>query len=119
MSEQQLSFASNVSHLELKLANLTNTLHDLLKELQQQQKPVEHVRRLMISKKEFDINDLPTGGFFFTEFKSPERSSLSCTDCDDVLRQQPDRTEPGVFRIKPRHSIGSVRRTVSFRRSNR
>lgn len=61
MSEQQQSFASNVSHMELKIANLTNTLNDLLKELQQQQKPVEHVRRLMISKKEFDTNDLPTG----------------------------------------------------------
>jgi len=48
MSKQQHSFALNISFMENKIKNLTMILNDLL---QQQQKPVEHVRRVIENKK--------------------------------------------------------------------
>lgn len=50
MSQQQNSFASNITFMENKINNLTNILSDLLNELQQQ-KPVHHVRRLVENRK--------------------------------------------------------------------
>ncbi len=58
MSKQQRSFASNMSMMEYKIRNLTNILNDLLNELQ---KPVQHVRRLVPIKKDFEDNQTPTG----------------------------------------------------------
>jgi hypothetical protein len=58
MSKQQRSFASNISMMENKIKNLTNTLTDLLNELQ---KPVIHVRRLVPVKKDSEDNETPTG----------------------------------------------------------
>ncbi len=58
MSKQQRSFASNISTMEYKIKNLTNILNDLLNELQ---KPVQHVRRLVPIKKDFEDNETPTG----------------------------------------------------------
>ncbi len=58
MSKQQRSFASNMSMMEYKIRNLTNILNDLLNELQ---KPVQHVRRLVPVKKDFEDNQTPTG----------------------------------------------------------
>ncbi|CAF1107350.1 unnamed protein product [Adineta steineri] len=85
MSKQQRSFASNISQMEYKIRNLTNVLNDLLSELQ---KPVQHVRRLVSVKKDFEENETPT-------------------DCDDILRQQPTLVTQGIFRIKPRLSSES------------
>ena len=62
MSKQQRSFASNISMLEHKIRNLTNLLYDLVNEVQQQQKPIQHVRRLVSARKDFDDNhEIPTG----------------------------------------------------------
>jgi hypothetical protein len=58
MSKQQRSFATNISAMEYKIKNLTNILNDLLTELQ---KPVQHVRRLVTGKKDFEDNQTPTG----------------------------------------------------------
>jgi hypothetical protein len=58
MSKQQRSFATNISTMEYKIKNLTNILTDLLNELQ---KPVQHVRRLVSGKKDFEDNQTPTG----------------------------------------------------------
>jgi len=58
MSKQQRSFASNISTIEYKIRNLTNILNDLLNELQ---KPVQHVRRLVPVKKDIEENETPTG----------------------------------------------------------
>lgn len=58
MSKQQRSFASNISAMEYKIKNLTNILNDLLNELQ---KPVQHVRRLVSGKKDLEENLIPTG----------------------------------------------------------
>ncbi|CAF1589122.1 unnamed protein product [Adineta ricciae] len=85
MSKQQRSFASNISSIEHKIKNLTNILNDLVHELQ---KPVQHVRRLVPIKKDFEENETPT-------------------DCDDILRQQGSLVSSGIFRIKPRLSSES------------
>ncbi|CAF0878524.1 unnamed protein product [Adineta ricciae] len=85
MSKQQRSFASNITNIEHKIKNLTNILNDLLHELQ---KPVQHVRRLVPIKKDFEENETPT-------------------DCDDILRQQGSLVSSGIFRIKPRLSSES------------
>jgi hypothetical protein len=58
ISKQQRSFALNISSMEYKIKNLTNILNDLLNELQ---KPVQHVRRLVSVKKDFEDNQTPTG----------------------------------------------------------
>ena len=58
MSKQQRTFASNMSMMETKIKNLTTILNDLLSELQ---KPVQHVRRLVAGKKDFEDNQTPTG----------------------------------------------------------
>lgn len=58
MSKQQRSFALNISSMEYKIKNLTNILNDLLNELQ---KPVQHVRRLVTGKKDLEDNQTPTG----------------------------------------------------------
>lgn len=57
-SKQQRSFASNISTMENKIKNITNILNDLLNELQ---KPIQHVRRLLPTKKDFEDNDTPIG----------------------------------------------------------
>ncbi|CAF3387009.1 unnamed protein product [Rotaria socialis] len=85
LSKQQRSFASNISSMEYKIKNLTNILNDLLNELQ---KPVQHVRRLISIKKDFDDNEIPI-------------------DCDDIFRQQSPFVSQGIYRIKPRLSSES------------
>lgn len=67
MSKQQRSFASNISSMEYKIKNLTNILNDLLNELQ---KPVQHVRRLVSTKKDFEDNQTPTGRTIANFFSS-------------------------------------------------
>lgn len=61
MSKQQRSFASNMSTMEHKIRNLTTLLQDLLTEVQQQQKPIQHVRRLVSARKDLEENETPTG----------------------------------------------------------
>lgn len=62
LSKQQRTFASNMSMIEYKISNLTHLLQDLLNEIQQQQKPIQHVRRLVSSsRKELDESETPTG----------------------------------------------------------
>ena len=63
MSKQQRSFASNISFMEYKLKNLTNILTDLLNELQQ--KPVQLVRRLVSTQKNFENKEMPIGKLSF------------------------------------------------------
>lgn len=58
LTKQQRSFATNISMMEYKIKNLTNTLNDVLNDLQ---KPVQHARRLISIKKDLDDNDIPTG----------------------------------------------------------
>ncbi|CAF3766395.1 unnamed protein product [Rotaria sp. Silwood1] len=82
LSKQQRSFALNISTMEYKIKNLTNILNDLLNELQ---KPIQHVRRLVSIKKDFDDNETPI-------------------DCDDIFRQQSSFVSQGIYRIKPRLS---------------
>ncbi len=67
MSKQQRSFASNMSMMESKIKNLTTTLNDLLTELQ---KPVQHVRRLVSGKKDFEDNQTPTGKLLIFSLRS-------------------------------------------------
>ena len=50
MSQQQHSFASNITFMENKINNLTTILSELLNKLQQQ-KPVQLVRRVAENKK--------------------------------------------------------------------
>lgn len=63
ISNQQRTFASNMSTMEQRIGNLTNLLQTIYNEIHQQQKPVQHSRRLFVAtaKKEFDDNELPTG----------------------------------------------------------
>ena len=62
LSKQQRTFASNMSMMEYKISNLTHLLQDLLTEIQHQQKPIQHVRRLVSSnRKEIEENETPTG----------------------------------------------------------
>lgn len=89
LSKQQRTFASNMSMIEYKISNLTHLLQDLLNEIQQQQKPIQHVRRLVSSSR-----------------KEPDESETP-TDCDDILRQQSSPPSPAIFRIKPRSSSES------------
>ncbi len=106
MSKQQHSFASNISFMEYKLKNLTNILNDLLNELQQ--KPVQHVRRLVSTKKNFENIQMPIGKWSIHVMVFLKLvGNCCCLDCDDVLRQQPSLTHEGIFRIKPRFASES------------
>jgi hypothetical protein len=67
MSKQQRSFASNISMMEYKIKNLTNVFNDLLHELQ---KPVHHVRRLVVVKKDLEDSETPTGQLLIFLFLS-------------------------------------------------
>lgn len=102
MSTQQRAFASNISSMENKISNLTEMIHNLLIGLQQ--KPVQHVRRLVSAKRNLDQDELPTGEVFLLT------SAFNCfvlADCDDVLRQTPAVASEGIFRIKPRGASDS------------
>ncbi|CAF0818169.1 unnamed protein product [Adineta steineri] len=86
MFKKQHSFASNISFMEYKIQNLTNILNVLLNELKQ--KPIQHARRLISTKRNLQNDDIPI-------------------DCDDVFRQQTSSITEGIFRIKPRFSSES------------
>lgn len=61
ISNEQNLFASNISLMEYKINNLTTILSNVLHELHQQQKPIQHVRRLVAQKKDTQQNQLPIG----------------------------------------------------------
>ncbi|CAF1285095.1 unnamed protein product [Rotaria sordida] len=88
LSKEQNLFALNISLIEYKLKNLTIILNNLLNELHQQQKPIQHVRRLVSTKQDFQYHQIPI-------------------DCDDVYSQQPSLVHEGIFRIKPRFASES------------
>jgi hypothetical protein len=73
MSKQQRSFATNISMMEYKIKNLTNVLNDLLNELQ---KPVQHVRRLVTGKKDFEDNQTPTGKLLISSLILSNRNKV-------------------------------------------
>ncbi|CAF3078305.1 unnamed protein product [Rotaria sp. Silwood2] len=61
LSKEQHLFALNISSMEYKIKNLTIILNNLLNELHQQQKPIQHVRRLVSTKKDFQHYQTPIG----------------------------------------------------------
>ncbi|CAF1509837.1 unnamed protein product [Rotaria sp. Silwood1] len=87
LSYEQNLFALNITLMEYKIKNLTIILNNLLNDIHQQQKPIQHVRRLVSIKKDF-------------QHQTP-------IDCDDVYSQQPSLVHEGIFRIKPRFASES------------
>ncbi|CAF5226809.1 unnamed protein product, partial [Rotaria magnacalcarata] len=86
--KEQQSVAMNLSSMEYKIKNLTTVLHNVLNDLHQQQKPVQHVRRLVSAKQSAQNHQAPI-------------------DCDDVFSQQLSPVREGIFRIKPRFATES------------
>lgn len=61
LSKEQQLVAHNLSTIEFKIKNLTSISHDVLHELHQQQKPIQHVRRLVSNEKEMRHHQAPIG----------------------------------------------------------